>query len=175
MDDWWTSLRSGMWKLYYQLSAEGRRRYYDEMIPVLDRTKEEVMGERNQDCYYLVYIGTKPNAQGRGYAGKLIRDMVAKVLQLMSTCSIFHRWRKLTRARPMLNSVPCISSPAPNITTATTPSSVSRSNVTSSLREALSPSRCGSWFASLRKLAPLVARLSFLPSAAQSSSRETSL
>ncbi|EXM25516.1 GNAT domain [Fusarium oxysporum f. sp. vasinfectum] len=78
MDDWWTSLRSGMWKLYYQLSAEGRRRYYDEMIPVLDQTKEEVMGERNQDCYYLVYIGTKPNAQGRGYAGKLIRDMVAK-------------------------------------------------------------------------------------------------
>jgi ribosomal protein S18 acetylase RimI-like enzyme len=60
------------------------------MIPVLDQTKEEVMGERNQDCYYLVYIGTKPNAQGRGYAGKLIRDMVAKVLQLMSTCPAFH-------------------------------------------------------------------------------------
>lgn len=79
MDDWWTSLRSGMWKLYYQLSAEGRRRYYDEMLPVLDQTKEDIMGERNEECYYLVYIGTKPNAQGRGYAGKLIRDMVAKV------------------------------------------------------------------------------------------------
>lgn len=78
MDDWWTSLRSGMWKLYYQLSAEGRRRYYDEMLPVLDQTKEDIMGERNEECYYLVYIGTKPNAQGRGYAGKLIRDMVAK-------------------------------------------------------------------------------------------------
>lgn len=79
MDDWWTSLRSGMWKLYYQLSAEGRRRYYDEMLPVLDQTKEDIMGERNEECYYLVYIGTKPNAQRRGYAGKLIRDMVAKV------------------------------------------------------------------------------------------------
>ncbi|KAI1058819.1 hypothetical protein NW752_006543 [Fusarium irregulare] len=76
MDDWWTSIRSGLWKLSYQLSAEGRRRYYDEMLPVLDQTKLEVMGER--DHYYLVYIGTKPNAQGRGYAGKLIRDMVAK-------------------------------------------------------------------------------------------------
>ncbi|KAK6705786.1 hypothetical protein SNK05_009665 [Fusarium graminearum] len=78
MDDWWTSIRSGMWKLNYQLSAEGRRRYYDEMLPVLDQTKVEVMGQRDKDSYYLVYIGTKPNAQGRGYAGKLIRDMVAK-------------------------------------------------------------------------------------------------
>ncbi|KAF5027792.1 hypothetical protein F66182_91 [Fusarium sp. NRRL 66182] len=78
MDDWWTVLRSGMWRLYYQLSAEGRRRYYDEMLPVLNQTKEEVMGERDRDCYYLVYIGTKPNAQGKGYAGKLIRNMVAK-------------------------------------------------------------------------------------------------
>lgn len=79
MDDWWTSLRSGMWRLYYQLSAEGRRRYYDEMLPVLNRTKEDVMGERDKDCYYLVYIGTKPAAQGKGYAGKLIRDMISKV------------------------------------------------------------------------------------------------
>lgn len=78
MDDWWTSLRSGMWRFHYQLSAEGRRRYYDEMLPVLNQTKVEVMGERDKDCYYLVYIGTKPNAQGKGYAGKLIRDMVAK-------------------------------------------------------------------------------------------------
>lgn len=78
MDDWWTSIRSGMWKLNYQLSAEGRRRYYDEMLPILDQTKVEVMGQRDKDSYYLVYIGTKPNAQGRGYAGKLIRDMVAK-------------------------------------------------------------------------------------------------
>ncbi|KAF4981991.1 hypothetical protein FZEAL_2301 [Fusarium zealandicum] len=78
MDDWWTALRSGMWRLYYQLSTEGRRRYYDEMLPVLDQTKQEVMGERDKDCYYLVYIGTKPNARGKGYAGKLIRDMVTK-------------------------------------------------------------------------------------------------
>lgn len=79
MDDWWTILRSGMWRLYYQLSAEGRRRYYNEMLPVLNRTKEEVMGDRDKDCYYLVYIGTKPNARGKGYAGKLIRNMVTKV------------------------------------------------------------------------------------------------
>lgn len=82
MDDWWTMLRSGMWRLYYQLTAEGRKRYYDEMLPVLHDTKEEVMGERDDDCYYLVYIGTKPNARGKGYATKLLLDMMAKVSAL---------------------------------------------------------------------------------------------
>jgi GNAT superfamily N-acetyltransferase len=79
MDDWWTILRSGMWRLYYQLSAEGRKRYYDEVLPVLHHTKVEVMGERDEDCYYLVYIGTKPNSQRRGYGAKLLKDMFDKV------------------------------------------------------------------------------------------------
>ncbi|KEY71413.1 hypothetical protein S7711_05675 [Stachybotrys chartarum IBT 7711] len=77
-DDWWTMLRSGMWRLYYQLSAEGRNRYYNELLPVLHDTKQEVMGDRDDDCYYLVYIGTKPNARGKGYASRLILDMMAK-------------------------------------------------------------------------------------------------
>ncbi|KAI5463431.1 hypothetical protein BGZ63DRAFT_402740 [Mariannaea sp. PMI_226] len=77
MEDWFTVLRSGMWRLWFQLSAEGRRRYFDEMT-TLNRVKEEVMGDRDSHCYYLVYIGTKPNARGKGYAGKLIRDMIAK-------------------------------------------------------------------------------------------------
>jgi GNAT superfamily N-acetyltransferase len=77
-DDWWTMVRTGMWRLYYQLSAEGRIRYYQELLPILHHTKQEVMGERDNDCYYLVYIGTKPNARGRGYASKLILDMMAK-------------------------------------------------------------------------------------------------
>lgn len=79
MDGWWTTLRSGMWRLYYQLSAEGRRRYYDELMPLLHDTKLDVMGERDNDCYYLVYLGTKPSARGRGYARALIEDMAIKV------------------------------------------------------------------------------------------------
>ena len=82
MDDWWTILRSGMWRLYFQLSAEGRKRYYDEVLPVLHDTKAEVMGERDDDCYYLVYIGTKPNSQRRGYAKKLLESMMAQVSTL---------------------------------------------------------------------------------------------
>ncbi|KAI0014423.1 hypothetical protein F4779DRAFT_612712 [Xylariaceae sp. FL0662B] len=78
MDDWLTIIRSGMWRLYYQLSAEGRRRYYDEVLPVLHDTKLETMGDRDGDCYYLVYLGTKPSGQRRGYARKLIEHMAAK-------------------------------------------------------------------------------------------------
>ncbi|KAG4223168.1 hypothetical protein PC116_g28360 [Phytophthora cactorum] len=78
MDDWLTVCRSGMWRLYYQLSAEGRKRYYKELMPVLHDTKAEVMGDRDNDCYYLVYLGTKPSGQRRGYARKLIEQMAAK-------------------------------------------------------------------------------------------------
>lgn len=79
MDDWLTIVRSGMWRLYYQLSAEGRKRYYRELMPVLHDTKVETMGEKDKDCYYLVYLGTKPSGQRRGYGRKLIEQMAAKV------------------------------------------------------------------------------------------------
>lgn len=79
MDDWWTTLRSGLWRLPWQLSPEGRRRYYKELLPLLHDTKHDIMGDRDDDCYYLVYLGTKPSGRGRGYATKLIEDMAVKV------------------------------------------------------------------------------------------------
>lgn len=78
IDDWWTILRSGMWRLYFQLSSEGRKRYYDELLPLLHETKAEVLGEQDDNAYYLVYLGTKPHARGRGYAGKLLRAMTER-------------------------------------------------------------------------------------------------
>ena len=93
MDDWWTLLRSGMWRLYFQLSAESQVRLFREMLPLLHDTKAEVMGERDNDSYYLVYIGTKATSRGRGYAKKLMLDMIGKVesppciLQLMHFAS----------------------------------------------------------------------------------------
>lgn len=83
MDDWWTILRSGMWRLYFQLSAEGKKRYYEELLPLLHNTKKEVLGERDSEAYYLVYLGTKPNGRGRGYARKLIEHMTQKVVMLL--------------------------------------------------------------------------------------------
>lgn len=53
------------------------------MLPLLTRTKTEVMRERDNDSYYLVYIGTKPNARSRGYATKLLQLMIMKVRVLV--------------------------------------------------------------------------------------------
>ncbi|KAL2200573.1 GCN5-related N-acetyltransferase-like protein [Corynascus similis CBS 632.67] len=78
LDGWWTQLRSGMWRLYFQLSPEGRKRYFDEILPLLHDTKAQVLGDRDDDAWYLVYLGTKPSSQGRGYAAKLLQDMIAR-------------------------------------------------------------------------------------------------
>ncbi|KAG9620596.1 hypothetical protein KCU64_g21697, partial [Aureobasidium melanogenum] len=72
MDDYLTILRSGMWRLWYKLSAEGKTRFFDEFFPLLHDTKHEIMGIRDDESYYLVYIGTKPAARGKGYARKCI-------------------------------------------------------------------------------------------------------
>jgi len=79
VDDWWTVLRSGLWRLSYQLSPEGRKRYYTEMLPLLHKTKLEVLGDRDEESYYLLYIGTKPSARGRGFAKKLLQDLFDRV------------------------------------------------------------------------------------------------
>ncbi|KAK5660297.1 hypothetical protein OQA88_12837 [Cercophora sp. LCS_1] len=78
LDGWWTLLRSGMWRLYFTLSAEGRKRLFEEIIPLLHDTKASVLGDRDADAWYLVYLGTKPNSQGRGYAKRLLEDTIQK-------------------------------------------------------------------------------------------------
>ncbi|KAM7202895.1 hypothetical protein V8F33_002553 [Rhypophila sp. PSN 637] len=78
LDGWWTLFRSGLWRLNFQLSREGRKRYYDEILPLLHDTKAAVLGERDHDAWYLVYLGTKPNSQGRGYARSLLEDMTRR-------------------------------------------------------------------------------------------------
>jgi len=77
MDDWFTIFRSGLWRLYYKLSREGKVRFYSEFLPLLHRTKEEVLGDRDDQSLYLVYIGTKPGARGKGYARALIEHGLA--------------------------------------------------------------------------------------------------
>ena len=79
MDDWLTILRSGMWRLNFQLSSEGRKRFFKEFLPLLHTTKAEVMGERDSECWYLVYIGTKVASRGKGYARKLVEHITDRV------------------------------------------------------------------------------------------------
>ena len=79
MDDWCTLFRSGMWRLNYKLSTEGKRRFFGEFLPLLHDTKAEVMGARDDDSWYLVYIGTKVESRGKGYARKLIEHVTKTV------------------------------------------------------------------------------------------------
>lgn len=48
-------------------------------MPLLHDTKTAVLGARDHEAWYLVYLGTKPNSQGRGYAARLLLDVMARV------------------------------------------------------------------------------------------------
>ncbi|KAK4227856.1 puromycin N-acetyltransferase [Podospora fimiseda] len=79
LDDWYTLMRSGLWRLYFRLPSEGKKRLFDEILPLLHDTKSEVLGkEREHKAWYLVYLGTKPNSQGRGYGSKLLVNMMER-------------------------------------------------------------------------------------------------
>ena len=73
MDDPLTMLRSGLWRLRWAYSPQGRARFYDEFLPLLHRVKAEVLAERDDHSWYLVYLGTREAARGRGLARRLIR------------------------------------------------------------------------------------------------------
>jgi len=75
MDDLWTIIRSGMWRLNYRLSPEGKKRFFSEFLPVLHDGKAEVLGDRDLKSWYLVYLGTKPEARGKGYARRIIEHV----------------------------------------------------------------------------------------------------
>lgn len=81
MDDWLTSFRSGMWRLEYgwKFSPEAHTRYFREFVPLLHNTKQEVLGSREHESWYLVYVGTKAENRGKGYARMLIEDVTRKV------------------------------------------------------------------------------------------------
>ena len=79
MDDWFTIIRSGMWRLSYKLSSEGKKRFFEEFLPLLHSAKHETLGDRDNESWYLVYLGTKPTARGKGYARKVIDFVTEKV------------------------------------------------------------------------------------------------
>lgn len=82
IDDWVTILRSGLWRMQFSLSKEGRERFFTEFLPLLGRTKATVLGERDSNSWYLNYIGTKKNARGKGHAKKLINYVTKQVCMI---------------------------------------------------------------------------------------------
>lgn len=73
MDDLWTILRSGMWRLKFSLGKESRERYFNEFLPKLHDAKADVLKERDDKSWYLIYLGTVPEARGKGYSRKLVQ------------------------------------------------------------------------------------------------------
>lgn len=82
MDGLWPMLRSGMNRLHFfcrDMTKEGRIRFFDEFLPTLHEVKHQTLRERDENSWYLVYIGTKPGSRKRGYAKRLIEDVTRKV------------------------------------------------------------------------------------------------
>lgn len=75
MDDYLTMFRSGMWRLNYRLSAEGKRRFFDEFLPLLHDTMHTTLGDQELEAWYLVYLGTRTSGRGKGHARKLIEHV----------------------------------------------------------------------------------------------------
>lgn len=78
MDDYLTTFQSGMWRLNYRLSPEGKRRFFTEFLPLLHDIKHGTLGDRDNSSWYLVYIGTSLRGRGKGNASKLIRHVTSQ-------------------------------------------------------------------------------------------------
>ena len=79
MDDFCTKLWSGMYALNWKLSKEGKKRFFDEFLPLLHNAKHHVLGKEDDNSWYLVYIGTRPGSRGKGYARRLIEYTTKQV------------------------------------------------------------------------------------------------
>ena len=75
IDDFWTILRSGLWRMKYKFSTQGRQRFFSEFLPLLHHTKATILGPRDTEAWYLVYVGTKAGSRGRGYCRKLVEHV----------------------------------------------------------------------------------------------------
>jgi len=77
MDDYLTIFRSGMWRLNWELTKEGKKRFFDEFLPLLHDTKAQVLMERDDNSWYLVYLGTRPSGRGKGYAREVVQHVTS--------------------------------------------------------------------------------------------------
>ncbi|ODV96738.1 hypothetical protein PACTADRAFT_1323 [Pachysolen tannophilus NRRL Y-2460] len=68
----WDRVYSGNFKRELLANQICRRRVFEEQFPLLDDTKDEVLGDQSSIAWYLADIGTTPNARGKGCARKLL-------------------------------------------------------------------------------------------------------
>jgi GNAT superfamily N-acetyltransferase len=72
-----TFLRSGLWRLrWWRLPPDARARFFRYFTPLLHDTKRRVLGDAaDADSWYLVYLGTRPQARRMGYARALVEHV----------------------------------------------------------------------------------------------------
>ena len=63
----------------WQLSREGAVRLLEEFFPLLHTTKQDVLKGRDPSAWYLVYLGTRPEARGQGLAKRLLSEVIKQV------------------------------------------------------------------------------------------------
>ena len=51
---------------------------FSEFFPLLTDTKLAVLGDRDPASWYLVYIGTRPDGRGKGYARKVVEYVTSR-------------------------------------------------------------------------------------------------
>lgn len=68
MEDAWTLLRSGYLKYAWLTGAEGRDRLFKGLFPLLHNTSHEVLGDAQTKTWSLIYLGSTPEARGKGNA-----------------------------------------------------------------------------------------------------------
>ena len=60
-----SKIRSGIWRLNFEFSEQGCSRFFDELVPFLDKVKARILANRKDKAYHLVYIGTRKEAHQR--------------------------------------------------------------------------------------------------------------
>ncbi|GMM29072.1 hypothetical protein DAMA08_017880 [Martiniozyma asiatica (nom. inval.)] len=67
MSDYITLIRSGFAKLAWKTGAEGRKRIFQTMFPVLHGNFHDIMHNKGEEnTFTLVYLGSTPKARGKG-------------------------------------------------------------------------------------------------------------
>lgn len=70
------TLRSGMWRLNYLFGPETKHRFFNEFVASSSAEKKRILNGR--DIWYLMYLGTRPEARGKGHSRTLIQFVTAQ-------------------------------------------------------------------------------------------------
>lgn len=78
----WSMYQGGYLKFIWLANKETRQRVFDEQYQLLDRYREEVLGDEFDYSWYLSDIGAIPKGRGKGLARKLVDFVCQKYIDV---------------------------------------------------------------------------------------------